>query len=106
MKAGELHSAPVRQLMTPDPYSPPTRNAAFFIDGITTTHCALDQRSCGMPLSGALRISLMIVVASVRRFASSPDILANVELAARHSPKPIATVILITNSSRDVVCNA
>ncbi len=52
MNSGALHSLPRRQLISPLPYSPPKTNAAFFRPGITITHEALFQRSCGTPLSG------------------------------------------------------
>src|ERR1043166_384120 len=95
MKIGALQSAPFRQLITPDPYSPPIRNAAFFSDGMTTTHCDFAQRSCGMPLSGAPRISLMMVVDSLKRLDSSLEILATAELAARVTAQPIVTINLM-----------
>src|SRR3954447_15467869 len=81
MNTGALQSFAVRQLITPEPYSPPTTNAAFFIDGMTATHCALLHSSSGMALSGELRSSLRIVPASLRRLTSSFDGAANVELA-------------------------
>src|SRR3954452_9515989 len=81
MNTGALQSFAVRQLITPEPYSPPTTNAAFFIDGMTATHCALLHSSSGMALSGELRSSLTIVPASLRRLTSSFDGVANVELA-------------------------
>src|SRR5499427_3948216 len=86
MKTGALQSVPVRQLITPEPYSPPTTNAAFFIDGITATHSALPQSSSGIPLSGVLRSSVRMAPASARRLTSSLDRAANAELAISDSP--------------------
>src|SRR5437016_10632431 len=63
MNIGALQLLPLRQLMTPLPYSPPMMNAAFFTDGIAATHSARFQSSSEMPLSGALRISSSTLVA-------------------------------------------
>src|SRR6516225_116284 len=71
----------MRQLMTPAPYTPPTRNAAFLIDGITMMHSDLLHRSSGIPLSGELRSSFRIAPASLSRFTSSFDKAANAEVA-------------------------
>src|SRR5437868_10085889 len=49
MKTGALQLLPLRQLITPRPYSPPKMKAAFFIPGMTTTHWARFQYSSGMP---------------------------------------------------------
>src|SRR5215471_14738757 len=82
MNTGALQLVPVRQLMTPLPYSPPTTNAPFLIDGITMTHCALFQRSSGMPLSAEPRSSSRMAPASESRFASS---FVSAEKAARRN---------------------
>ena len=77
MKTGPDHPSAVRHDMTPEPYSPPTMNAAFFIEGITTTHCALVHRFSGMPLSGAARSSVRIAPACDSRFVSSLETAAD-----------------------------
>src|SRR5215471_16062948 len=69
--------------MTPSPYSPPTMKAAFFSDGITTTHRAFSQIRSGIPLSGTPRSSESTAVASLSRLASSFVTVANAADATR-----------------------
>src|SRR3954465_6375053 len=94
MNTGAVPCAPFRQLITPDPYSPPTTNAPFFNPGITTTHSALSHNSSGIPLSGALRSSFTIAPASVRRLTSSLDNAANADVASRDIAHTITTLFM------------
>src|SRR5262249_1986965 len=77
---GPLKSSPVRQVMTPRPYCPPTIKPAFFILGMTMTHLVPSSTLPGMPLSGASMISFMTFDASLTlSFSFSPD-------SAQHEP--------------------
>src|SRR3954451_25166858 len=98
MNTGALQSFAVRQLITPEPYSPPTTNAAFFIDGMTATHCALLHSSSGMALSGEFGSSLRIVPASLRRLTSSFDGAANVELAIMERTQVTTTRFMLASA--------
>src|SRR5262249_27187258 len=71
MNTGAPHVFPCRQLITPSPNSPPMINAAFFTEGMTTTHRAFSQIRSGMPLSGTPRSSDKTAVASFSRLTSS-----------------------------------
>src|SRR5262249_5460299 len=56
--AGGLHPPPfLRQEAKPRPYFPPTTNAPFLRLGTITTHCALSNRSRGIPFSGTFMMS-------------------------------------------------
>src|SRR5215831_6399673 len=100
MKTGELQSFPFLQLITPDPYSPPIRNAAFFSDGMTTTHSALLQRSCGMPLSGVVLNSLRTLADSLKRLTSSLDSFAvAVRVVIMPNTQLSVTIAFMRNSS-------
>src|SRR5262252_3474581 len=83
MNTGLVQLVLFRQLITPEPYSPPTMNAAFFTDGMTSTHSARVHRSSGMPLSGDSRSSVKIAPPSRSRFTSSFDNSAYAEAAVR-----------------------
>src|SRR4051812_44218307 len=102
MNTGALQSVPVRQLITPEPYSPPTMNAAFFIDGITITHCALANKFSGMPFSGVPRNSVRIVDASLSLLTSSFEGSANAVVAISNAAHAIP-VFFIENLPRDRV---
>src|SRR6185369_8316772 len=112
---GALQSAPLRQLRTPFPYSPPTMKAAFLTDGITATQCAFSHNSCGMSLSGAAWISLRTVADSARRLASPSTLPAHAVVATADASATIAIFIVpfIKNSSliepggeHQLVCHA
>src|SRR5256885_6282135 len=104
MNTGALHWLPPRQLITPDPYSPPTMNAAFFIDGMTITHEAFSHSSSGMPLSGAARSSCNIRPESLNRFVSSAEIVANADVASKlaHAHDRIVFTMLPPSSTQFV----
>src|SRR5580765_8025081 len=93
MKTGALHLLPVLQLMTPEPNSPPMMNAAFFIDGITTTHSALFQIRSWIPLSEALRISVRRAVDWLSRLASSFDGTPNAVVPTSRQAAPTTSVL-------------
>src|SRR5262245_30762404 len=97
MNTGAPHLPPCRQLMTPEPNSPPMMNAAFLSDGITTTHLALFQIRSGIPPSGAFRISETAAPASASRFTSSFDSVAKaveaISTAVTHNPPVLSAFI-------------
>src|SRR5262245_52745593 len=101
MKTGAVQALPLRQLITPDPYSPPNTNAAFFIDGITITHSALRQKSSGIPLSGVPLSSVRIAPDSSSRFTSSFESAANAVDATSKAPQ-VATTFFTMSSSPHV----
>src|SRR5215471_13531147 len=68
---GPLQPWPVRQTRIPLPYLAPTINPAFFTPGMIPTHWAFPRISSGIPLSGALMISCITVVASEKRSIAS-----------------------------------
>ena len=68
-------------------------NAAFFIDGITTTHSALFQIRSGIPLSDALRISVRRAVDWLSRLASSFDGTPNAVVPTSRHAAPTTSVL-------------
>src|ERR1051325_2997064 len=97
MNTGELHEFFVRQLITPDPYSPPTMNAAFLRSAMTTTHSARDHSSSGIPLSVDARNSERIAPESWRRLTSSFEGAANTVDATSSTPNADSMCLTIGN---------
>src|SRR5947207_4130267 len=95
MNTGAVQAFALWQLITPDPYSPPTTKAAFFIDGITMTHSARDHNSSGMPLSDAARSSVRMALASFSRFTSSFESAAEALAATSRTPQHRRTLFTI-----------
>src|SRR5258706_7037556 len=103
MKIGGPHLPfECRQLITPEPDSPPTMNATFFNDGITSTQLALLQTDSGM--SDEFRNSLSTAVALLRSlispFESAPN--ARVAVSRPVVPTTIAIVVRIDHLPRRV----
>src|SRR5262245_12837255 len=106
MNTGLLQPADARQLITPDPYSPPTTSAAFFTDGMTATHWARFHSSSGTPLSGVSRSSVTTVAPSWSRFTSSFDNAAYETVAMKHATAVNVSLDFMSQLSRDAWCNA
>src|SRR5436309_6515578 len=69
MNTGAPHDSPLRQLITPFPYSPPTMNAAFLTSGITAAQRVRVHRSSGI----VGRIACTTFAALARRNASAAE---------------------------------
>src|SRR5579863_3715750 len=67
--AGALQLPGMRHEAKPRPYSPPTKNAAFFIPGTITMHCALSRSFKGMPLSRLAEISRNVCALRCKRLS-------------------------------------
>src|ERR1700733_14246469 len=84
MNTGALQPWGVRQLTTPWPYWAPTTNAPFFMLGTTPMHVAFSVISFGIALSGVAMISLITLVAALRR--ASRSVLLEAATAVRLAP--------------------
>ena len=69
MNTGAPHDSPLRQLITPFPYSPPTTNAAFLTSGATAAQRVRAHRSSGI----VGRIACTTFAALARRSASAAE---------------------------------